>query len=487
MSSSMQDKFQQFDEEMKEREEMPGLRPVPLWKRLVAGAALGLSGYLLYRLPGSFPPPVWVELLMLLRTHALLPLEPNLVLLGRSGALLLACLLWLFAAWRVLRLWRRPDGRLVLATSPQPASRAESPEPDRERIAPALADSTGQHEDAGQRAACLYALVSDCSLPARTRPALPALFVGPGDIGLVAPSEVIEGLGLAVASCCHAGSGRRAAASGDAALLASGLRWWPDATPPVLPIGLFLVADGLTVWEKGRSSSSSDLAVQVLAQALLPLLTDQRPLERDDLERGLLDGVQQANVALCPGDGRPWGSDGVEGTALTAALVIGTTAYIANVGNSRAYLYHEGDGLLQVTFDHAALESDEDAPAVEGIRAAQPAQGGQLYRSLGSASQVEADLFAVQLEFGDILLLCTNGLWELVDRSVLEQTLQWFAGAPVADPARLCSILRERAQERGATDHLSLIVAQVVRLARSQEAGVLAEAGTTAHLSNAEA
>ena len=124
-------------------------------------------------------------------------------------------------------------------------------------------------------------------------------------------------------------------------------------------------------------------------------------------------------------------------------------------------------------------------PAQQGQ--AQPAQGGQLYRSLGSASQVEADLFAVQLEFGDILLLCTNGLWELVDRSVLEQTLQWFVGAPVADPARLCSILRERAQERGATDHVSLIVAQVVRLARSQEAGALAEAGTTAHLSNAEA
>ena len=489
MSTPMQEKFQSFEDEISQRE-IPPVRPVSLWARGLSTAALLLAGFLLYKLPGSVPPPAWVELLRLARAHELFPLTAHLVPIGRSAALLVAYILWLYAAGRVLRLFRRPDPRLRLSQSPAAHLGAAEEGQDgaawsgklrstsqetggRERETRPLERSTGDHvrlqADSRQAPVYLHNLVIQTSSQVRSRPALPAVLMGPGDIGLVGRSEAREGIGLAVASCCYAGSGKRVAALEDATLSASGLCWWPEATPGVLPVGLFLVADGGIVRIEQGWYSTSNLAVQLLGQALLPLLFAGGPPDEDTVGRGLADGIQQANAALWQRADAARVAEGEVDTAFTAALVLGTTAYIANVGNSRTYYYHPGDGLLQLTFDHAAARIGA-APAAPQSRDAEPvAVAGHLYRSLGSADQVEAYLCTTPLEVGDILLLCSDGLWELVERSLLEQTLQWFASAPTADPFRLCSVLQERALEQGSVDHLSITVVQVMRLADARE------------------
>jgi len=496
MSSPMQEKFQSFEDEIRQRE-TPPVRPVSLWARGTATLALLLAGFLLYRLPGSIPPPAWVELLRLARARELFPLTAHLVPIGRSAALLVAYLLWLYAAGRVLRMFRRPDPRLILAQPP--AVHPHAAREDQERAAwsgkpGSAAQELGSHERetmsgaelsaplerstddhvrlqaASPAPVYLHNLLIQSSSQVKSRPALPAVLAGPGDIDLVGRSEAREGIGLAVASCCHAGSGRRAAALEDATLSASGLCWWPEVTPPVLPVGLFLVADGGMVHEDRGWYSTSGLAIQVLGQALLPLLFAGGPPDEETVGLGMADGIRQANAALWQRrDQARVAEGGVVDTSFTAALVLGTTAYIANVGNSRTYCYHPGDGLLQLTVDHAAARGGAAPAAPQSLDAGQQVGGGQLYRSLGSAEGVVVELSTTPLEVGDILLLCSNGLWELVERSLLEQTLQWFASAPTADPFRLCSVLQERALERGSVDHLSITVVQVMRLADGRE------------------
>ncbi|MBF6592664.1 MAG: hypothetical protein IVW57_19310, partial [Ktedonobacterales bacterium] len=351
------------------------------------------------------------------QARELFPLTAHLVPIGRSAALLVAYVLWLYAAGRVLRMFRRPDPRLMLTQSPAASLRTAEEDQDgaagsgkpqdtvsHEWETRPLERPTGDHVDS-QAPVYLHNLVIQTSSQVRSRPALPAVLMGPGDIGLVAPGEAREGIGLAVASCCHAGSGKRAAALEDAALSASGLCWWPEVTPGVLPVGLFLVADGGIVREGRGRYSTSQLAVQLLGQALMPLLFAGGAPDEETVGQSLAEGIQLANVALRQrAEVARVGEGGVD-TAFAAALVLGTTAYIANVGNSRTYYYHPGDGLSQLTFDHAAARGAAAPAAQARLEAGQQALGGQLYRSLGSADRVEAYLCTTPLEVGDILLL----------------------------------------------------------------------------------
>lgn len=504
MSSPMQEKFQVFEDEIRQRETSPA-RPTSLRARLLATSALLLAGFLLYRLPGSVPPPAWVVLLRLARMHALFPLAAHLALVGRSLALFVAYILWLYAAWRVLLLFRRPDPRLLLSQSPaaqmRPAERGTGRAARDEQGGPALEQPVYQevemrsaapqaallaYSDGGQArlpeatrlSVCLHTLVIQTSSLEKSRPAPPAVVLGPGESSLVAR----EGIGLAVASCCHAGRGKQVDALEDASLSAVGMSGWEDTTARVLPIGLFLVADGGIVGSEQGRYSTSRLAVQLLGQALLPLLLAGWPPDDAIVGRGLADSIQQANATLYQ---RAVATGVVEGevdTGFTAALILGTTAYIAHVGNSRTYYYHPGDELIQLTVDHArsAGGAAQDSP---GAAWAVPA-GGQLCRSLGSAHPVEVALRTISLAAGDILLLCSDGFWERVERPLLEQTLQWFASAPTADPFRLCSVLQERALERGSVDHLSITAIQVMRLPACAEPGTRAPEGGVVGLEN---
>ncbi len=497
MSSPMQEKFQAFEDEIRQRDPPPA-RITGRWVLLLATSSLLLAGFLLYKLPGSVPPPAWVELVRLVRAHAIFPLAAHLTLVGRSLAFFIAYILWLYVAFRVLQMFRRPDPHLLLSQSPAPYGRPAERNLDRAasdeqrsstRREPVFrtwemrsASATGKHlEDtsgdqmrppgASQISVHLNNLVIQTSSLAKSRPALPAVLLIPGDSRLVAQGEAREGIGLAVASCCHYGRGKRVGALEDASLSAIGLSWWPEATPQVLPIGLFLVSDGGIVGEDRDRYSTSYLAVQLLEQTLLPLLLARWPPDEDAVGRGVANSIQQVNAALHQRASAAGVAESEMDTGFASALVLGTTAYIANVGNSRAYYYHPGDELIQITVDHARTVDGAEQAVPNCLDAAQMVMERHPHRSQGSVQQVEATLRTIKLAVGDILLLCSDGFWERVERPLLEQTLQWFASTPAVDPVRLCSVLQERALERGSEDHLSIIAVQVMRLPSEGEKG----------------
>ncbi|MBA2287910.1 MAG: protein phosphatase 2C domain-containing protein, partial [Ktedonobacteraceae bacterium] len=120
--------------------------------------------------------------------------------------------------------------------------------------------------------------------------------------------------------------------------------------------GYFVVADGMGGHANGQDASR--LAIQTAVNFVLPKLAENTDLSNDEYLKLLTEGVQCANQAVFEHNQRVRGD---MGTTMTTTLVIGSTAYVANVGDSRTYLYREGQGLQKVTHDHSVVASLVDA------------------------------------------------------------------------------------------------------------------------------
>ena len=175
------------------------------------------------------------------------------------------------------------------------------------------------------------------------------------------------------------------------------------------PVGLFVVADGMGGHANGREASR--LAIQAFSDVIVPALLHN--VEDENIFADLLkDGVHRANLNIYQ---RNRGQEHMMGTTITAALLVGEKAYIANVGDSRTYIYRHGKrALAQVTRDHShvALLVEKGDIARDDIYT--HPRRNQIYRCLGEHSSVQTDLFEETLTVGDALLLCSDGLWEMV-------------------------------------------------------------------------
>jgi protein phosphatase len=163
----------------------------------------------------------------------------------------------------------------------------------------------------------------------------------------------------------------------------------------------------------------------------------------------LREAVEEANAALISYGHEHPDARGL-GSTLTAALVIEGTAFIANVGDSRTYLLRDGK-LARVTRDHSLVERLVEAGQIEPEDVYEHPNRNLVYRSLGAGkADVEVDIFTEQLKPGDALLLCSDGLWEMVRDPQLESILN-----EVQNPGEACDLLIVRANENGGEDNIT--------------------------------
>ncbi len=217
------------------------------------------------------------------------------------------------------------------------------------------------------------------------------------------------------------------------------------------PFALFVVADGMGGHAHGQEASR--LAVDTLARSVCGFLSGQqrRP---DAFLSGLIEGVRAANQAVYQ---RNQGQRDNMGTTMTAALVINTTAYVAHVGDSRCYLYRPSAGLLQITHDHSVVAALVDVNVIQPEDIYTHPMRNLIYRSLGEKATVEVDGSTAPLAAGDILLLCSDGLWEMVRDPQIAAILS----EPTSNPSRTAHALIEAALAGGGEDNVSAIVVQV--------------------------
>lgn len=207
---------------------------------------------------------------------------------------------------------------------------------------------------------------------------------------------------------------------------------------------LFVVADGM------GGHAAGEVASRVAVEAALDTWSGGSP---GAPTQALRAAVRRANVAVYDAATAP-GHSGM-GTTIVAATLAGHEAIIGNVGDSRAYLVH-GEECLQLTADHSRVGEMVRMRMLSLEEAAVHPARSQLTRSLGADPGIQVDLTRQAVSAGDSLLLCTDGLWDLVSRVEMADVLRGAPGGGAS--AELVDSLVELALKRGAPDNVTVVV-----------------------------
>ncbi len=272
-----------------------------------------------------------------------------------------------------------------------------------------------------------------------------------GDLEKTVPYSVrhLNGqhLGFVVGTRSDPGIKRKYKPNEDSLFAAQGV-----LSPSPQLFGLFVVADGMGGHANGEDASR--MAIQTIADYMLPRVTKTPAMSDEQYTQLLIEGIQQANLAVHQNNVQKHGD---MGTTVTATLLVDTVAYVANVGDSRTYLYRPSEGLKKVTVDHSVVASLVEAGIIKPDDIYTHPKRNQIYRSLGEKAAVEVDSFTVQLQAGDKLLLCSDGLWDMVRDPKIEAVIK------NADPNPTITgeALIQSALEGGGEDNVSVIVVHV--------------------------
>ena len=223
------------------------------------------------------------------------------------------------------------------------------------------------------------------------------------------------------------------------------------------PLALGIVADGLGGHVNGQDASrlvTRVLVEHIIHTAALPLigLPADAQATADGLDAVLLEGAGLANTALCASNNEA-GAD--MGSTLVAALLFDGTAYIVNAGDSRGYLF-DGERIRRITTDHSLVEQLISGGLVTPEERYTHPQRNQIYRSLGDEPEMQFDLFTQKLQPGMRLLLCSDGLWEMVRDDELGRIL-----GETPNPQAACDLLVRAANQHGGEDNVTAVVIEV--------------------------
>ncbi len=224
-----------------------------------------------------------------------------------------------------------------------------------------------------------------------------------------------------------------------------------DGDKVLPPFGLLILADGMGGHQAGEIASSlaaRTVAHHILSKLYLPLLVKQEyGTEQPALNEMLVEAVQIANTKVA--EEVPGG-----GTTLTCALLLGSRAYIAHVGDSRAYLVTD-DGLDQITHDHSLVDRLVELGQLTRGEAATHPQKNILYRAVGQNGVLEVDTHVRTIPQKARLLLCSDGLWGMMDE---KKIVEIVTSAPSLQSA--CENLVVGANQAGGPDNITVILAE---------------------------
>ncbi len=213
---------------------------------------------------------------------------------------------------------------------------------------------------------------------------------------------------------------------------------------------LCVVCDGMGGAKSGNIASklAADVFVQEIKQSW------KSGLDPEAMERILRSAVKLANFTVFDQAQQIEEFYGM-GTTLVAALVCGKEALLVNVGDSRGYKV-DREGIRQLTTDHSLVQMMVQRRELTPEQARTYPGKNLITRAIGTESTVESDLFRCRLDRGDCLLLCSDGLSNMVD----EQEIL-FEVVHGVNMDHCCQRLLDIAKNRGAPDNVTSVLIQV--------------------------
>ncbi len=213
---------------------------------------------------------------------------------------------------------------------------------------------------------------------------------------------------------------------------------------------LYVVADGMGGHEGGEVASQ--VAVHTICEIAEAREAEVAP-GLDAVEALLDEAFQTANNTI-KDEADQRGTD--MGTTLTALLVLdGRMGFVANVGDSRAYLYRNQE-LFQITRDHSLVAKMVERGRITAEEARHHPHSNILLRTVGTERDIDIDIFRVELEAGDRVLLCSDGLWGEVEDRDIEDLLNSHA-----DPREATRELVRAAHQAGGKDNVTLVLVTI--------------------------
>jgi len=222
--------------------------------------------------------------------------------------------------------------------------------------------------------------------------------------------------------------------------------------------GMVVLADGMGGYNAGEVASG--IAVSVLATEIKHRLESVRPEDRDDSgeEIGvalLRENVQKANASIYSAAQSQPQYAGM-GTTIVAGLFYDNKVAVAHVGDSRMYRLR-GETFETITRDHSLLQEQIDGGMISKEDARVSRNKNLVTRAVGIDAEVAVEVNVHEVQIGDIYLLCSDGLNDMVEDEDIGSTLQMLqANLPLA-----AGQLIEMANDNGGRDNVSVILAKV--------------------------
>lgn len=213
---------------------------------------------------------------------------------------------------------------------------------------------------------------------------------------------------------------------------------------------LCIVCDGMGGAKAGNVASA--LATDVFVGEVSR--TCSSAMDQEMIDQMLREAVKLANFTVLD-QGRQFEEFSGMGTTLVAAFIRGEEATIVNVGDSRAYAIDE-DGIRRVTVDHSLVEMMIQRGELTPEEARHYPGKNLITRAVGTENAVECDIFHVDLEKGNCLFLCTDGLSNMIDDQEI-----LFEVVHGVKKQYCCQHLLEIAKGRGAPDNVTGVLVQL--------------------------
>ncbi|MCC6904326.1 MAG: serine/threonine-protein phosphatase [Anaerolineae bacterium] len=213
-----------------------------------------------------------------------------------------------------------------------------------------------------------------------------------------------------------------------------------------LPFGIFVVADGMGGHEHGERASilaAKTITWNVMDRIFMPVFADQEPDEA--IQSALEEAMHEANLVV-----KRDVPDG--GTTSTVAVIRGNSIHIAHVGDSRAYLYHD-KMLERLTRDHSLVGRLVEIGQMTEEEAKHRSDRNKLYQGIGLNDALDVHQVTRIIPPGSQLLLCSDGLWDVVEE---DQMVSIITATPDANEA--CNKLIDMANENGGPDNITVLL-----------------------------
>ncbi|MEA4923391.1 MAG: Stp1/IreP family PP2C-type Ser/Thr phosphatase [Eubacteriaceae bacterium] len=214
---------------------------------------------------------------------------------------------------------------------------------------------------------------------------------------------------------------------------------------------VYIVADGVGGNRAGELASRT--AVNEVADFLRRNRIDKTD-DRDELARILTGCVKHANDSILKlGDKYPENKG--MATTLVICIIKKDKAYFVNVGDSRAYI-RRGSELFQLTEDHSYVNSLIKLGVITRDEAADRSDGNVITKAIGAEKEVEADYYQTNITEGDVLILCTDGLYGEVKEKDINECI-----TENTDMEKLACRLVDKANEAGGRDNISVVCIKI--------------------------